>query len=416
MKKVLIMFVILFSVSISTAYAHPYTAETIPSLTSNSPTGVTEVIVFFSEPVDIDFSHIKVLDSNGNQVDNRDTNYYEDEKSLIVTTPPLEDGIYTASTKVLSKVDGHLVPDAFLFAVGDVVIPDMDIEKPSEIIFLPEAGARFPGLVGQTIILGAVIASLIIWGTQNKQIVREEIDKIQRFHHGKFMSITGIGLTLVFVSNILMLVIQVIRLETSPLDVIETYFGNIWLLRMAITIVLLGLWFGLDRKKLLSKQNQIPILIASLILISTSSMIGHGAASGIEAAFALDYIHNLVAAIWIGGIFYFVFILLPALSELKTDKTRKIKPIVNSKIFNRVCHFLRSCNNNWPDSDVVFGKRRTINYGISLRTAHHIKDYDCSSNDCIRRIFPVQTAKKWRKEHPLWKNKHTQKIKKIPQN
>ena len=113
MKKVLIMFVILFSVSISTAYAHPYTAETIPSLTSNSPTGVTEVIVFFSEPVDIDFSHIKVLDSNGNQIDNRDTNYYEDEKSLIVTTSPLEDGIYTASTKVLSKVDGHLVPDTF---------------------------------------------------------------------------------------------------------------------------------------------------------------------------------------------------------------------------------------------------------------------------------------------------------------
>ena len=324
MKKVLIMFVILFSVSIPIAYAHPYTAETIPSLTSNSPTGVTEVIVFFSEPVDIDFSHIKVLDSNGNQVDNRDTKYHEDEKSLIVTTPPLEDGIYTASTKVLSKVDGHLVPDAFLFAVGDVVIPDMDIEKSSEIIFLPEAGARFPGLVGQTIVLGAVIASLIIWGTQSKHIIKEELDKIQRLHHGKFMSITGIGLTLVFVSNILMLIIQIIRLETSPLDVIETYFGNIWLLRMAITIVLLGLWFGVDRKKLLSKQNQIPILIASLILISTSSMIGHGAASGIEAAFALDYIHNLVAAIWIGGIFYFVFILLPSLSELKQIKQEKL--------------------------------------------------------------------------------------------
>ena len=46
----------------------------------------------------------------------------KDELSLIVTTPPLEDGVYTVSTKVLSKVDGHLVPGAFLFAVGDVVI------------------------------------------------------------------------------------------------------------------------------------------------------------------------------------------------------------------------------------------------------------------------------------------------------
>ena len=108
--------------SIPFAAAHPFTEQTIPSLTSNALTGTTEVIVFFSEPVDIDFSEIKVLDTNGNQIDNKDTSYYEGELSLIVTTLPLEDGVYTVSTKVLSKVDGHLVPDAFLFAVGNIVI------------------------------------------------------------------------------------------------------------------------------------------------------------------------------------------------------------------------------------------------------------------------------------------------------
>ena len=101
--------------------AHPFTEETIPSLTSNSPAGVTEVIVYFSEGVEIGFSELKVFDTDGNQIDNKDTtDYYEGEESLIVTTPPLEDGVYTVSTKVLSKVDGHLVPGAFLFAVGDV--------------------------------------------------------------------------------------------------------------------------------------------------------------------------------------------------------------------------------------------------------------------------------------------------------
>jgi copper transport protein len=181
MRKFLIILLILSSMSIPFAAAHPFTEETIPSLTSNALTGTTEVIVFFSEPVDIDFSEIKVFDTNGNQIDNKDTSYYEGELSLIVTTLPLEDGVYTVSTKVLSKVDGHLVPDAFLFAVGDVVIdPSMlELERPSEIVFLPEAGARFPGLVGQTIVLGAVVASLIIWGTQNKQLIREELDKIE---------------------------------------------------------------------------------------------------------------------------------------------------------------------------------------------------------------------------------------------
>jgi len=330
MQKILIALLAISFISIPFVYAHPFTEETIPSLTSNSPAGTTEIIVFFSEPVDINFSEIKVLDNNGNQIDNKDTSYYEGELSLIVTTPPLEDGIYTGTTKVLSKVDGHLVPSAFQFAVGDVIIDPSLFEqkRSSEIVFLPEAGARFPGLVGQTIILGAVIASLIIWGTQNKQLIKEEFDKIESFHHSKFMSITGIGLMLVFVSNILMIAIQSIRLEASVIDAIQTDFGFTWIIRMIITIILLVIWFALDRKKILSKKNQIPLLIAMLALIGTSSMIGHGAASGEIPALVLDYMHNLVSAVWIGGIFYFVFTLLPTFSQLKESKREKMSLVM----------------------------------------------------------------------------------------
>jgi len=326
MKKILIVLLVLSLTSIPFVSAHPFTDETIPNLSSNAPTGVSEVVVFFSEPIELDFSTLKVLDNNGNQIDNKDTSYYQDEKSLIVTTSPLEDGVYTVTTKVLSKIDGHLVPGAFLFAVGDVVIDPKLLENQSsaDLIFFPEAGARFPGLVGQTIVLGVIMASLIIWGTQNKQSIKEELEKIEFTHHQKFMSITGIGLMLIFISNILMIAVQTVRLETSPIEAIQTNFGSIWLLRMAITIVLLGIWFGLDRKKTLTKNAQIPMLIAMLALIGTSSLIGHGAASGETPALILDYIHNLVAAVWIGGIFYFVFALLPTLSKLKETNKEKM--------------------------------------------------------------------------------------------
>ena len=330
MKKILIILLVLSVSSIPFVSAHPFTNETIPNLSSNAPTGVSEVIVFFSEPVEIEFSTIKVLDNNGNQIDNKDTNYYEDEKSLIVTTEPLEDGVYTVTTKVLSKVDGHLVPGAFLFAVGDVVIDPKLLEDQSstDLIFYPEAGARFPGIVGQTIVLGVVIASLIIWGTQNKQSIKEELEQVQIKHHQKFMTITGIGLMLVFISNILMIAVQTVRLETSPIEAIQTYFGTIWLARMIITIVLLGLWFALDRKTNVTKKVQIPMLGAMLALISTSTLIGHGAATGEAPALILDYIHNLVAAVWIGGIFYFVFTLLPSLSNLKEESREKMSLVL----------------------------------------------------------------------------------------
>ena len=129
---------------------------------------------------------------------------------------------------------------------------------------------------------------------------------------------------LIFISNILMIAVQTVRLETSPIEAIQTNFGSIWLIRMAITIVLLGIWFGLDRKKNLTRKIQIPMLIAMLALIGTSSLIGHGAASGETPALILDYIHNLVAAVWIGGIFYFVFTLLPTLSKLKEINREKM--------------------------------------------------------------------------------------------
>jgi len=330
MKKILIVLLILSLTSIPFVSAHPFTDETIPNLSSNAPTGVSEVIVYFSEPVELNFSTLKVLDNNGNQIDNKDTDYYQDEKSLIVTTSPLEDGVYTVTTKVLSKVDGHLVPGAFLFAVGDVVIDPKLLENQSstELIFFPEAGARFPGIVGQTIVLGVIIASLIIWGTQNKQLIKEELEQIEFTYHQKFMSITGIGLMLIFISNILMIAVQTVRLETSPIEAIQTNFGSIWLIRMAITIVLLGIWFGLDRKRNLTKKTQIPMLIAMLALIGTSSLIGHGAASGETPALILDYIHNLVAAVWIGGIFYFVFTLLPTLSKLKEVNKEKMSLVL----------------------------------------------------------------------------------------
>ena len=323
MRKLLIISLLILSVSIPYAVAHPFTLETSPNSSSNASEGITQVVVYFSELIDVNFSYLKVFDSNGDQIDNKDTKYFEDEKSLIVTTPSLESGVYTVTTSVLSKVDGHLVPSAFNFGVGDVIVPEQQLST-SELVFLPEAGSRFPGLVGQTIVLGVVIASMLIWGTQSKQLVRKELEKLEFFHHGKFMTVTGIGLLLIFASNILMLAVQTIRLETSVFEVIKTDFGNMWLIRMIITVILLGLWFGMDRKKNLSIKNKIPMLAATLVLIGTSSIIGHGAASGETPAVILDYIHNFVAAVWIGGIIYFVFTLLPTFSQLDGAKREKM--------------------------------------------------------------------------------------------
>lgn len=307
--------------SIPLAYAHPEIKSSDPGKSASVSAGIDQIVIQYSEAIEIEFSAIKVFDSNGNQIDNKDTEYIGNESTLSVTTPPLKDGLYTVTSKVLSKVDGHLVDRAFVFGVGDVAVPPPELQDITESTYFPEAGARFPGIVGQVVVLGSVISSVVIWGAMRKKnIIKESLPELQKFYQAKFSSIIGIGLFLVFASNILMLVVQTLRLQTSASAALQTSFGSIWIIRMAITVILLAVWFLIENKSNVSNRKQILLLGLSLILISTTTIIGHGSASEQLSAIIIDYAHSLIASVWIGGVIFFGFILLPALSKLDGNK------------------------------------------------------------------------------------------------
>jgi len=305
-------------IGVPSAYAHPFLLDSEPSQAVNAPIGTTQIITKYSEAIEIDFSELKVFDSNGNQIDNGDTAYYEGESSLVITTPPLEDGTYTVTSKVLSKVDGHLVRAAIIFGVGEAQVDAslLESQDKSETTFLPEAAARFPGIVGQTVVLGSTISAIAIWGTQRKYFGKENLTLINQTYRSKFSKITGVALVGVLVSNFVMIAVQTVRLETSPIDVLGTTFGTTWLIRMIITIILLGIWFWMERKPHLTNKKHVPMLIVSLALIFTTTMFGHGTASELAAPMILDYVHNLLASVWIGGVIFFAFVILPTLAKL----------------------------------------------------------------------------------------------------
>ena len=315
----------IFFLGFPLASAHPFLLDSEPAQGQSVPAGTTQIITYYSEAVEIDFSSLKIYDSNGNQIDNQDTAYNNEESSLVVTTPPLEDGVYTIASKVLSKVDGHLVQAAIIFGVGDVQIDSslLESQEQSETTFIPESIARFPGLVGQTIVLGGVIASIAIWSTRQTRF-GDQIGLIQDSFKTKFSKIIGFGVIAVFASNFIMLAVQTWRLEVSPLDVIETTFGTTWLTRMILTIILIGIWFWIERKNKISIKTQIPMLITALILIATTTMMGHGASTEMAPPIILDYVHNLLSSIWIGGVIFFGFIVLPAITKLDYDVRDKI--------------------------------------------------------------------------------------------
>ena len=307
------------------AYGHPFLLDSEPSQGQNVAVGTTQIITHYSEAVEINFSELKIYDSNGNQVDNRDTAYYNAESSLVITTSPLEDGVYTIASKVLSKVDGHLVHAAIIFGVGDVQIDAslLESQEQSETTFIPESIARFPGLVGQTIVLGGIIASIVIWSTGQTRF-KEQIALIESSFKAKFSKVIGFGIIAVFASNFIMLGVQTWRLETSPLDVIQTTFGHTWLTRMILTIILIGIWFWIERKNQVSIKTQLPMLVFALALIATTTMMGHGASTELVPPIILDYVHNLLSSIWIGGVIFLGFVVLPSITKLDGTVRDKI--------------------------------------------------------------------------------------------
>ena len=300
-----------------TASAHPFTDETVPARFSSAPVGTSEVVVRYSESVEIAHSSLEVFDGEGSRVDNGDTAYHGDgDTALVVTTAPLGEGTYTVASRVLSRVDGHLVPSAFVFGVGDAVVA----EDPAgvgagigDIVFFDQAGARFPGLAGQAVVLGAVMSSLLVWGGVARRHPEAAAEGVAAAVHSRLMTLVGIGLVAVLASNMIMLAVQMVSLDTSAAGVLGTSFGTTWIVRMGITAALIGAWFAAERRRRPGAAAMAPLLALSLALAATTTMMSHGMASGEPAAAAIDYLHNLVAAAWIGGVAYLAFALLPAL-------------------------------------------------------------------------------------------------------
>ncbi len=301
---------------VSPAWAHPFIDQTDPPRLSNAPVGTGSVTVWYSEGVEIDYSSLEVFDSTGGRVDHADTSYHEGDASLHVTTMPLDEGVYTVSSSTLSKVDGHLVRDAFVFAVGAATIDAATAESvaPSAQVFVAEAAAKFPGLVGQTLVLGASVALILVWGT--RRILGGADDAAEQTHHSRFMALVGAGAIIVLGSDIFMLAAHASLLGTPVLEALGTTFGTTVLVRTAITIALIAAWFVADRKSRVTPKWGAVFAAFGLLLAATFTAVGHGAASEHAAAVGLDYAHNIIAGVWVGGIAYLLFVMLPYASRM----------------------------------------------------------------------------------------------------
>src|SRR5215204_2130894 len=332
--------------TIPKSYAHASVISSTPSPFQSLTSAPSKVDVQFSEPVDLQYSKLTVLDENGKEVDNKDVQYVNgDETLLSVSLPPgLPDGSYTVNTRVLSAVDGHVTEDAFLFAVGEGVLPQTSTTPTTSksVLYIPDAIARFPTLVGQVMVVGAAFAMLWLWRPISKITwLKESIAQTRRQIDLSFVNLAVIGSVILVASDFGIIYVQAMSINAGIVDAISTKFGNVWVLRTALSFILLAStvymrsWLRRESSRSATRSTRRDILrgfttalfAVGLMVVATTSLIGHGAANAQILPITIDFIHNTAAAIWIGGIIFIAFVLMPRLRRSSIDDYAKISTI-----------------------------------------------------------------------------------------
>ncbi len=326
---VLVVSTILIAVpEIPKSYAHAFVTKSDPSPLQSLDTPPTKVDIYLNDPVDNKYSRIKVLDSDGKEIQENDQHYINnDQTTLSVSLPPnLKNGVYTVSIKVLDQTDGHVTESAFVFAVGQPVPQNLASAQPTsnyQILSVPEAIARFPSLVGEIMISGALVSTLWLWGPLSRVSPASTLDLKTQIDKFMLRWVT-VGSVILVVANIAMISVQAYSINAGILDAISTKFGNIWTIRMILSISLFCLSFATYQKAKkypmkLPKQSILILVGISFGVLATSSLISHGAATGMVILFLLDFVHNVFASLWIGGVMYLAFVIMPHLRKNKND-------------------------------------------------------------------------------------------------
>ncbi|HXV46534.1 MAG TPA: copper resistance protein CopC [Nitrososphaera sp.] len=311
------------------SFAHPVYVDSTPGAFEGVRSQPREVSVFFSEPIELGYSKISVIGPDGAKVDNNDPHNAEGDTASIAVTlkSDLPDGEYTVSTTVLSAVDGHVVHGTFVFGIGTrpQAVPD---GQQQDILSPGNSAARFPGMVGQVMVVGAAFGTLWLWKPVSRvPWLSGAISQTRAAIDRRMLRIMIIGVVLVLASGVAMIVVQAISINAGIPEAIATKFGNVWVARMLQSSILMGIVLAVYRKA--AKNNSSPsraemyaILILGLAVLVTSSLIAHAAATSQLPTMVLDFFHNAAASIWIGGLILLGFAAVPKILSIADERIR----------------------------------------------------------------------------------------------
>ncbi len=313
-------------ISFSEAGAHAALLRSDPpdnAILTESP---REVKLWFNEVVSAEFSSVKVLDVVGQPVKleslQRDA---ADPMLLILTLPPLDDGVYSINWRVLSEADGHFTQGLLVFGVGEGA--DVSSVASGELqnkVPLAEVLLRWINFSFLAILLGTIVVRFLLLERS------ADLPELMALAKARLLGLALLASVGALLAGLGLLVYQAISLMSSLPEGVtllnvsgqligRSRWGALWLLRQ------LALLFGAIFLYLLVRNLTGPgaakkvaawgagiLAIGALVIQSLS---GHAAALVPDTAVAvvMDALHLIAVAIWVGGMVALLVAFLPLL-------------------------------------------------------------------------------------------------------
>jgi copper transport protein len=266
----------------------------------------SQIALYFSEPLERQYSRVSVINQDGERVDERFEFLEEDDAAMRVVLLPLEPGYLSVQWETVSTVDGHRITGSFPLTL---LKPDGSLPAGQA----PDATSTIAGddpeplrVIDKWVLLvaGSILAGALAFLGYVTPVRSEDTGDSQPGFQRLVLRVAMGALAVMAVAGIAELVLQAIDIDTSVSSVLGTRWGERWLYRnlllIPLALLLAGLANGLANGRLLATAA---LVLAAAYMLLTSSVSHAGAGGGSFWAIASDFVHLSASSVWIGMVF-----------------------------------------------------------------------------------------------------------------
>jgi copper transport protein len=302
----LLALALLLAVPAAGAHAVPIASE--PAQGARLAEPPTRATVTFSEPFERSASWIRVEDADGSRVDLDDLSFPSDVAMAISVRPDLPDGVYTIHWRTFGK-DTHTLDSHIGFAVGAY-----DAPAGGGVSYEPGAQAiagRALAFAGLALAFGA--AAWMAWLASPQDPSRRTLAR-RALALGAALHLAG-----------LVLLVRATA-ETSDLSLPELLASSVGKV-FAVRLVLGAAALLLAALALVARNpsRSGPAVAVGLLVLAAigSAQVSHSAKAGVPGV-AIDAMHLLPAATWVGALALLAATLRPGAGPSDPDAVRRL--------------------------------------------------------------------------------------------